>query len=711
MARRKAVARVGGQNVQFPAGDALLLTGALDDPAAVTLASAATVDIGAAASTLVRISGTAAITSLGTAPAGVRRKLLFTSSGVVLTYNATTLQLPTSANITAAVNDTVDAYSLGSGNWLLRGYQRFSGAPLSGASGNTNVFGELRTLPSRSITVPGIPYADGQLISSASTLYPDVVTNLKSATPSVPVTTPALWLSDPTLRACWAYDQANDQIRVPDLNGKASGSIGPLMFRPDGTLGFAPGNIRQDQVQGYRVEMAAIYVSDTRPIGGALVATNNGGTTQGPTQVGPTVAWGSSTATGVANGYPVFNSGRRMTDGTNGTPRTGTETFPTHFVGVWGVVLFGAVINAGSVDAAALATKVANLESSLSKAVFGEMRSLPSRNVTQPGIVYADGQLLNNASSQYPDAYAALQLATPPVPVTTPAMWLSDPTMRGCWAVDTTNNQIRLPDYNGKQAGSIGPVVFRADGTLGFAAGKVRRDQFQGFRFGANGYDLAQFNLLGGASSSGAVSRNAYFTLRSAPQASMEIVDVIADPVNGTPRTGTETFPTHVVGVWGVVLFGAVINAGAADAAALSTSYANLSSRVAALESATAAPVDYTIIYPNGGTEASPANAALGGRYVSANPFPGHPVICAVELLYSGVWERPGWSSAPSSTPNSSGAKADMRKTASAEEIVTQIGTVATLAVPTYTGGTFPGSAGSVSTPLPVRVHVWRVKG
>lgn len=272
---------------------------------------------------------------------------------------------------------------------------------VSTAAGNTNIFGEPRMLPSRNAATIGVPVADGQLIANADTLYPDAWAALQLASPPVPVTTTAQWISDPTLRGCWAIDVANKQIRVPDYNGKQAGSIGPVMFRADGTLGFAPGKIRQDQTQGYRVEMAAIYVSDTRPIGGAQVGTNNGGTAQGPDPVGPTVAWGSSTGTGVANGYPVFNSGRRMTDGTNGAPRTGAESFPTHVVGVWGVVLFGATINAGAADAAVLATSYANQQAAITALQAGIHTFIYPNNGTEA----APANIINNSRYTNPNPY------------------------------------------------------------------------------------------------------------------------------------------------------------------------------------------------------------------------------------------------------------------------------------------------------------------
>src|SRR5690349_628474 len=66
------------------------------------IASAATVDLSTATGTNVHITGsTGPITSFGTAAAGVERTLIFDSTPTI-THNATSLILPSSANITAA---------------------------------------------------------------------------------------------------------------------------------------------------------------------------------------------------------------------------------------------------------------------------------------------------------------------------------------------------------------------------------------------------------------------------------------------------------------------------------------------------------------------------------------------------------------------------------------------------------------------------------
>ncbi len=94
------------------------------------IASATTTDIGAATGNHVNITGTTTITALGTVQAGTRRTVKF--AGILtLTYNATSLILPTAASITTAAGDTAEFVSLGSGNWICILYQRASGVALA----------------------------------------------------------------------------------------------------------------------------------------------------------------------------------------------------------------------------------------------------------------------------------------------------------------------------------------------------------------------------------------------------------------------------------------------------------------------------------------------------------------------------------------------------------------------------------------------------
>ena len=105
------------------------LTGALNLAKGSDIASGTTTDIGAATGTVVDVTGTTTITGLGTAQAGTMRIVRFTGA-LTLTHNATSLILPTAANITTAAGDAAIFISLGSGNWYCAFFQRKSGEPL-----------------------------------------------------------------------------------------------------------------------------------------------------------------------------------------------------------------------------------------------------------------------------------------------------------------------------------------------------------------------------------------------------------------------------------------------------------------------------------------------------------------------------------------------------------------------------------------------------
>ncbi|MCM2313223.1 MAG: DUF2793 domain-containing protein [Steroidobacteraceae bacterium] len=110
------------------------LTSALNEAKGADIASAATTDIGAATGNFVHVTGTTTITALGTAQAGTRRVVRF-AGALTLTHNATSLILPTGANITTAANDCAVFVSEGSGNWRCTSYQKADGTALAGSGG------------------------------------------------------------------------------------------------------------------------------------------------------------------------------------------------------------------------------------------------------------------------------------------------------------------------------------------------------------------------------------------------------------------------------------------------------------------------------------------------------------------------------------------------------------------------------------------------
>lgn len=147
----------------------LAMSGAsINEAKGSNIASATTTDIGAATGNYVQVTGTTTITGLGTVQAGTRRIVEFAAS-LTLTHNATSLILPGGANITTAAGDVAVFVSEGSGNWRCIGYQKASGASVTGivqlvtatiaaASGTTTI--------SQGSTAPAS--TDGTQIVSAS---------------------------------------------------------------------------------------------------------------------------------------------------------------------------------------------------------------------------------------------------------------------------------------------------------------------------------------------------------------------------------------------------------------------------------------------------------------------------------------------------------------------------------------------------------------
>lgn len=120
------------QPIAYGGTGATTAGGAADalSPAFVNVASATTTNIGAATSPNVNITGTTTITAFDTAPSGVRRHVTFLGA-LTLTHNATSLILQGGANIPTAAGDTAEIVSLGSGNWKVEDYSKYSGQPVT----------------------------------------------------------------------------------------------------------------------------------------------------------------------------------------------------------------------------------------------------------------------------------------------------------------------------------------------------------------------------------------------------------------------------------------------------------------------------------------------------------------------------------------------------------------------------------------------------
>lgn len=97
-----------------------------------TLASATTTDIWSLRQAYISVTGTTTITALASASAvaGTVKVVRFTGA-LTLTHNATSLILPTAANITTAAGDAMVVLALSSTNVAVVGYQKADGTPLN----------------------------------------------------------------------------------------------------------------------------------------------------------------------------------------------------------------------------------------------------------------------------------------------------------------------------------------------------------------------------------------------------------------------------------------------------------------------------------------------------------------------------------------------------------------------------------------------------
>lgn len=335
---------------------------------------------------------------------------------------------------------------------------------------------------------------------------------------------------------------------------------------------------------------------------------------------------------------------------------------------------------------------------------------LQKRSPMRTGYTAADGDTLPR--DLYPDAFAAIQAGL--VPVCTDAEWLADPAKRGCFTLGDGSTTFRVPDYNGVSAGSYGPAYL--GGSAG-SGGVVLRDRIQnitgeaiaepalgGFGLTAPGATQGAFNVGRSVTNSltgGSGGTNKYALLFDA---------------SGSARTGDTTRPITVEGCLAIKLFGAVQNAGSADAAALATAVADLAARMAVVEGkvSTLEQRKSTCLVNATGTGAPhetvvaqlPANITVNTRYVLPNPFRNNtPVICWAEVFANGKWSRTGFVYA-----NSSGYGADASYV-QGEGIVVQTGGAGLLASAKDIGsghGIPPSTV--IGTSAPCRVFVRKLE-
>jgi len=139
----------------------------------VTVASAATTNLGAASSNNVLISGTTTITSFGTS-ASLSNPIYFIQfSGILqLTYNATSMILPGAANITTAAGDSalVEVTNAASGYWRMIAYFSNTSGGALGTAASYNIGTSGATVP---LLNQGNTWSSGSQVFNCQTSSPE----------------------------------------------------------------------------------------------------------------------------------------------------------------------------------------------------------------------------------------------------------------------------------------------------------------------------------------------------------------------------------------------------------------------------------------------------------------------------------------------------------------------------------------------------------
>lgn len=111
---------------------------------------------------------------------------------------------------------------------------------------------------------------------------------------------------------------------------------------------------------------------------------------------------------------------------------------------------------------------------------------------------------------------------------------------------------------------------------------------------------------------------------------------------------------------------------------------------------------DFAIIYPNGGSEASPANLTKGSRYVESNPFPGYRINCVAEIKLNNQWCDSGFIF---SDGGGYGVKATHLMPD--DNVIVQVGNNAITTTSPHSGNGFNNTITLATAPC--RVKVWKI--
>lgn len=236
-------------------------------------------------------------------------------------------------------------------------------------------------VPKRTAMWVGHVPADGQLLNRVD--YPDAWAAIEAG--AVPVVTEVMWLAGPSNRGAYTAGDGSTTFRVPDYNGKTSGSSGAVFLRGDGlnSAGTA-GTIQGDAI---------------RNITGSSNASGDWGLVTTTSKQSGAFYQGTETdSVNMAGSGIGSTSGRYLKFDASRVVPTAADNRPVNVTGCWAIRLFGVVQNPGQIDAATLATQLAVAQSRIS-----ELESWPQsgKTATTSWIKHRDGTMTATATLTY----------------------------------------------------------------------------------------------------------------------------------------------------------------------------------------------------------------------------------------------------------------------------------------------------------------------
>lgn len=307
--------------------------------------------------------------------------------------------------------------------------------------------------PSREYPLHGMTPADGQLLDRQ--LYADLYNLVAQG--KLPSVTEKEWQADPKKRGYYSLGDGKNNFRIPDYNGKSNGSLGRVFLSGDGKGSEGTnGEIQTDAIRNIKGSINTHTEYSTNPNGTAFGCDGVFSWERHATKLSD---YFQKTPNTLKTGNEVIHL-----DISKSLP-TADENRPRNVTGCFFICFASKRIDGGSIDTLELASKIAKMEEELSKRIghyVGETKWHSNRNDIPSGALPADGQLVDRG--MFPDLFNKVRSGE--VPVVTEAEWLADPKKRAHYTIGDGSTNFRLPDYNGKSAGSLGRIYFAGDGKL-----------------------------------------------------------------------------------------------------------------------------------------------------------------------------------------------------------------------------------------------------